>query len=188
MTSSPQSSHQQSFSKSCCDELASGQSPTELSKSCDDELASEQASPALTSSPQSSRQQNSPSPVMVTSSPQSIHQQIFSKSDDELASEQSPTEFSKSSGGGNELASEQSPTDFLRVLFRAVTTNRSVDHRLSQHSALASADWGLLSTLLVASYQTESLPRARLRTELNKKKVKRAVQYVRFPGGPPPEY
>ena len=124
---------------------------------------------------------------MVTSSPQSIHQQIFSKSDDELASEQSPTEFSKSSGG-NELASEQSPTDFLRVLFRAVTTNRSVDHRLSQHSALASADWGLLSTLLVASYQAESLPRARLRTELNKKKVKRAVQYVRFPGGPPPEY
>ena len=187
MTSSPQSSHQQSFSKSCCDELASGQSPTELSKSCDDELASEQASPALTSSPQSSRQQNSPSPVMVTSSPQSIHQQIFSKSDDELASEQSPTEFSKSSGG-NELASEQSPTDFLRVLFRAVTTNRSVDHRLSQHSALASADWGLLSTLLVASYPAESLPRARLRTELNKKKVKRAVQYVRFPGGPPPEY
>ena len=188
MTSSPQSSHQQSFSKSCCDELASGQSPTELSKSCDDELASEQASPALTSSPQSSRQQNSPSPVMVTSSPQNSCQQNFSKSGDELASEQSPTEFSKSSGGGNELASEQSPTDFLRVLFRAVTTNRSVDHRLSQHSALASADWGLLSTLLVASYQTESLPRARLRTELNKKKVKRAVQYVRFPGGPPPEY
>jgi hypothetical protein len=88
------------------------------------------------------------------------------------------------------LASEQSPTEFLQVLCDdELASQQSLIEVLiiGSHDCLRLCSRGWLSTLLLASYQAESLPRARLRTELNKK-VKRAVQYVRFPGGPPPEY